>query len=112
MTLLDGSDWSSKIFSSGWRTAQGGTLKTMEPATGEVLAEVGLAKKGDVAEAASRARAAQPQWAAKTGPERAALIRRAARVLEDSHEEFETWLIGEGGAVPGKAASEVSARPR
>jgi len=105
--LLDGADWGSRIFSSGWIPAQGGTLQTTEPATGEVLAEVGLANKGDVAEAARAARAAQPQWAAKTGPERAALIRRAARILEDNHEEFETWLVREGGAVAGKAAFEV-----
>ncbi len=95
------------IFSSGWTKAQGGMLQTLEPATGEVLAEVGLANKGDVREAASRARAAQPQWAATTGPERAALMRRAARVLEDNHEEFESWLVREGGAIPGKAGFEV-----
>ena len=105
--MLEGADWGSRIFSSGWITAQGGTLQTIEPATGEVLAEVGLANKGDVAEAARAARAAQPGWAAKTGPERAALIRRAARILEDNHEEFETWLVREGGAVPGKAGFEV-----
>jgi benzaldehyde dehydrogenase (NAD) len=107
LTLLDGADWGSRILSSGWIPAQGGTLQTTEPATGEVLAEVGLANKGDVAEAARAARASQPQWAAKTGPERAALIRRAARILEDNHEEFETWLVREGGAVAGKAAFEV-----
>jgi benzaldehyde dehydrogenase (NAD) len=28
-------------------------------------------------------------------------------VLEDNHEEFESWLVREGGAVPGKAAFEV-----
>ena len=95
------------IFSSGWTKAQGGVLQTLEPATGDVLAEVGLANKGDVREAASRARAAQPQWAATTGPERAALMRRAARVLEDNHEEFESWLVREGGAIPGKAGFEV-----
>jgi benzaldehyde dehydrogenase (NAD) len=108
MALLDGADWAGKIYSSGWTAAQGGTLQTLEPATGEVLAEVGLANKGDVAQAARAAAAAQPAWAAQTGPERAALIRRAARVLEDNHEEFETWLVREGGAVPGKAAFEVS----
>jgi benzaldehyde dehydrogenase (NAD) len=107
MTLLDDGGWNSKIFSNGWRAAEGGRLQTSEPATGEVLAEVGLANKGDVADAAARARAAQPEWSAKTGPERAALIRRAARILEDNHEEFETWLIREGGAIPGKAAFEV-----
>jgi benzaldehyde dehydrogenase (NAD) len=90
MALLDGADWAGQIYSSGWTAAQGGTLQTFEPATGEVLAEVGLANKGDVAQAARAASAAQPAWAARTGPERAALIRQAARILEDNHEEFET----------------------
>ena len=107
MTLLSGADWGSKILSGGWKTAQGGTLQSVEPATGEVLAEVGLANAADVADAAAQARQAQPAWAAKTGPERAALIRRAARILEDNHEEFETWLVREGGAIPGKAGFEV-----
>jgi benzaldehyde dehydrogenase (NAD) len=107
MTLLEGADWNSKIFSNGWVSAQGGTLTSTEPATGESLAEVGLANGADVAEAARTARAAQPDWAAKTGPERAAVLRKAARVLEDNHEEFETWLVREGGAIPGKAAFEV-----
>ena len=107
MTLLSGADWGSKILSGGWKTAQGGTLQSVEPATGELLAEVGLANAADVADAAAQARQAQPAWAAKTGPERAALIRRAARILEDNHEEFETWLVREGGAIPGKAGFEV-----
>jgi benzaldehyde dehydrogenase (NAD) len=107
VTLLSGAEWQSRIFSGGWTPAQGGTLTTIEPATGEVLAEVGLAGKADVAEAARRARAAQPEWAAKTGPERAALIRRAARIVEDNHGEFESWLVREGGCIPGKAAFEV-----
>ena len=107
MALLDGAGWAGKIYSSGWTAAQGGTLQTTEPATGAVLAEVGLANKGDVEQAARAAAAAQPGWAARTGPERAALLRQAARVLEDNHEEFESWLVREGGAVPGKAAFEV-----
>jgi benzaldehyde dehydrogenase (NAD) len=107
VTLLSGAEWQSRVFSGGWTAAQGGILQTIEPATGEVLAEVGLAGKADVAEAARRARAAQPEWAAKTGPERAALIRRAARIVEDNHEEFESWLVREGGSIPGKAAFEV-----
>jgi benzaldehyde dehydrogenase (NAD) len=107
MALLDGAGWAGKIYSGGWTAAQGGTLQTTEPATGAVLAEVGLANKGDVEQAARAAAAAQPGWAARTGPERAALLRQAARVLEDNHEEFESWLVREGGAVPGKAAFEV-----
>ena len=105
--VLDGLDWQGKVFSNGWVTPQGGELKSVEPATGDVLARVGLANAADIAAAAAAARRAQPDWAAQPGPQRAALIRRAARVLEDNRAEFERWLVREGGAIPGKAAFEV-----
>jgi len=105
--VLDGLDWQGKVFSDGWVTPQGGELKSVEPATGDVLARVGLANAADIAAAAAAARSAQPDWAAQPGPQRAALIRRAARVLEDNRAEFERWLVREGGAIPGKAAFEV-----
>jgi benzaldehyde dehydrogenase (NAD) len=105
--VLDGLDWQGKVFSNGWVTPQGGELKSVEPATGDVLARVGLANAADIAAAAAAARRAQPDWAAQPGPQRAAIIRRAARVLEDNRAEFERWLVREGGAIPGKAAFEV-----
>jgi benzaldehyde dehydrogenase (NAD) len=108
MGLLETADWTGKIFNGGWATASGGTLASTEPATGQVLAEVGLAGQEDVSRAAEQARAAQAAWAATPGHERAALMRRAARVLEDNREEFETWLVREGRAIPGKAAFEVA----
>jgi len=105
--LLEDLDWQGKVYSSGWTASRGGVLESTEPATGEVLATVGLADAGDVAAAAAAARQAQPEWAAQPGPQRAALIRRAARLLEDNRAEFEGWLVREGGAIPGKAGFEV-----
>jgi benzaldehyde dehydrogenase (NAD) len=105
--VLDGLDWQGKVFSSGWTIPRGGELESVEPATGTVLARVGLANADDINAAAAVARDRQPDWAAVPGPERARLIRRAARVLEDNRAEFERWLVREGGAVPGKAAFEV-----
>ena len=105
--LLDGVAWQGKIFSNGWVDAHGGVADSTEPATGEVLGRVGLADAQDVAAAALAAASAQPAWAACTGPERAALIRKAAEVLSANRAEFETWLVREGGCVPGKAAFEV-----
>jgi benzaldehyde dehydrogenase (NAD) len=58
--VLDGLDWQGKVFSSGWVTPQGGELKSVEPATGDVLARVGLANAADIAAAAAAARRAQP----------------------------------------------------
>jgi benzaldehyde dehydrogenase (NAD) len=105
--LLDGLDWQGKVYSAGWTTARGGVVESTEPATGETLATVGLANAADVAAAASAAKQAQPEWGAQPGPQRAALIRAAARLLEDNRAEFERWLVREGGAIPGKAAFEV-----
>ena len=105
--LLDDLDWQGKVYSTGWTTSRGGVLESTEPATGELLATVGLADADDIAAAAAAAEQAQPEWAAQPGPQRAALIRRAARILEDNRAEFERWLVREGGAIPGKAAFEV-----
>ncbi|WP_328766731.1 benzaldehyde dehydrogenase [Streptomyces sp. NBC_00286] len=105
--LLDDVSWQGKIYSNGWTTAHGGVLDSTEPATGAVLAQVGLADADDVAAATARAAQAQADWAAQTGPSRAAVIRKAAAVLADNRAEFERWLVREGGAVPGKAAFEV-----
>jgi benzaldehyde dehydrogenase (NAD) len=105
--LLDDVSWQGKIYSNGWTTAHGGVLDSTEPATGAVLAQVGLADADDVAAATARAVQAQADWAAATGPSRAAVIRKAAAVLADNRAEFERWLVREGGAVPGKAAFEV-----
>jgi benzaldehyde dehydrogenase (NAD) len=105
--LLDDLDWQGKVYSTGWTTSRGGVLESAEPATGEVLATVGLADAEDISAAAGAAKQAQPEWAALPGPHRAALIRRAARILEDNRAEFERWLVREGGAIPGKAAFEV-----
>jgi len=105
--LLDGLDWQEKVYSNGWRAAHGGVVESTEPATGEVLAHSGLADADDIAAAAAAAKDAQPAWAAQPGPQRAALLRRVARILEESRAEVEQWLVREGGAIPGKAAFEV-----
>ncbi|MGI5192832.1 benzaldehyde dehydrogenase [Streptomyces sp. CA-288835] len=105
--LLDDVSWQGMIYSNGWTTAHGGVLDSTEPATGAVLAQVGLADADDVAAATARAAQAQADWAAQTGPSRATVIRKAAAVLADNRAEFERWLVREGGAVPGKAAFEV-----
>jgi benzaldehyde dehydrogenase (NAD) len=105
--LLDDLDWQGTIYSHGWTTSSGGVLESVEPATGEVLARVGLATAADIDAAAAAAKRAQPAWAALPGPERAAVLRRAAHILEENRAEFETWLVREGGAIPAKAAFET-----
>jgi benzaldehyde dehydrogenase (NAD) len=107
MSLLNDSS-AGKIYSGGWRTADGGVMEVREPATGSILAEAGVAAATDVARAAELAVPAQRDWAARPAPERGEIVRRAADLLRDHHEEFVGWGIRECGAIHGKADHEVA----
>jgi benzaldehyde dehydrogenase (NAD) len=79
----------------------------VEPATGAKITSVGNATAADVRKAAAEARAAQPGWAATPYEERAAILRKAARVLEDNQEELIPWIARETGGIPAKAGFEI-----
>ncbi|HEX9742338.1 MAG TPA: benzaldehyde dehydrogenase [Nitrospiraceae bacterium] len=104
--LLSGADWSGKSFNGEWRAAST-AIAVREPATGEVLGEVGAAKPEDVPAAVARAREAQAQWAEKPAEERAALFRRAADILEADREALLDAIVRETGGVRGKAEVEL-----
>ena len=56
--------WRGRVFGTEWRSAAGGSLDVVEPATGAKITSVGNATAADVRKAAAEARAAQPGWAA------------------------------------------------
>ena len=65
--------------------ADGGTtLDTINPATGEVLAQVAHASPDDVAAAVAAARSAQPAWAELPISDRARILRRTAELIESN----------------------------
>jgi benzaldehyde dehydrogenase (NAD) len=84
------------------------TREVVEPATGAVLDHVVLSDTAAVRAAIGEATAAQPAWAATSPMDRAAVLRRAARVLEEHTEEVVEWLVRESGSVRGKAQHEVA----
>ncbi len=81
MGLLDGVDWTGRIFTGTWTRGAGPDREAVEPATGQVLATVGQASADDAAEAARHAEKAQRAWAATPVYERAAVLSRAAALL-------------------------------
>ena len=99
--------WRGRLFGAEWRNAAGGTLDVLEPATGATLTRVGAATAADVRKAAAEARAAQPHWAATPYERRAAILRKAARMLEENQEELIPWIARETGGIPAKAAFEI-----
>lgn len=74
-----------------------------DPPVGTVdLADGALAQR-----AAEAARLAQPAWAAMPVATRAAVLRRAATLLEDRAHEFAAWVVHEGGRDRADAFAEV-----
>ncbi len=99
--LIDPAVFAGKIFIDGqWVDGEGGQIDSIAPATGEVLAPVGLAGPGDVARAARSASAAQKEWAALPHPARAAVLRRAGALWERYAEDIGGWNVREVGAIP------------
>ena len=72
------------------RARSGGATRftTVNPATGEVLAELRVDGPAEVAAAVARALPAQRRWAAMTGAERGRILRRAADLLRARNDEL------------------------
>jgi benzaldehyde dehydrogenase (NAD) len=107
VTIAAENAWKGKIFTGRWQMAKGGAREVIEPATGKALTEVGTADPEDVREAAAAAAAAQPEWAATPADQRAAVLRRAAQLLEAHAETLRPWIVRETGSIPPKADFEL-----
>jgi benzaldehyde dehydrogenase (NAD) len=98
VTFFDDTTWSGKIYTGGWADGSNGADDVTAPADGSLVATVGRA---------SAALAAQPAWEATPAPERAAILQRAADLLEQNSEELIPWIIRESGSIPPKAGIEI-----
>jgi benzaldehyde dehydrogenase (NAD) len=107
VTIAAENAWKGKIFTGRWQMAKGGTKEVLEPATGQVLTEVGFADAEDVSDAVKAAAAAQTEWANTPADQRAAVLRRAAQLLEAHGEQLRTWIVRETGSIPPKADFEL-----
>jgi benzaldehyde dehydrogenase (NAD) len=107
MTFFDPADWDGKIYSGGWVRGSGGDQPIFEPATGASLGTIGLASPDDVSRAAAASRSAQPEWAATSYEEKAAVLRRAGSLIEQHSDVLGSWLMREAGSAKGKAAFEM-----
>jgi len=98
--------WAGRIYSPGWSEASGGAADVVEPATGATIGRVGIADAQDVDRAARSAHGARAAWAATPFDQRAAVLRRAARLLEERADEINAWNVRECGSIGPKAAWE------
>jgi acyl-CoA reductase-like NAD-dependent aldehyde dehydrogenase len=83
---------------------EGETWDVLNPATEEVLAEVGGASLEQVDAAVDAARGAFPGWAALSGQERSRHLHRLADVLEDAADDLLPSIVNEVGTPVSLAA--------
>jgi len=67
---------------------EGGTMEVLNPATGEVIAEVPRGTQADVDRAVESAKKALPEWLETTPGERQDVLLKLAAVIEDNAEEL------------------------
>ncbi len=92
-----------------WQDAQGGkTFAVVNPARGDTIAEVADLSRAQIAQAIDAAHAAQPAWAARTGKERAAILRRWYDLLMENQEDLAVLMTAEQGKPLTESRGEIA----
>src|SRR3984957_9516480 len=110
--LAQSSIWNGKIYSDGWRSAEGGALTVADKSTGERLGEIGRASVKDVASAALIAHESQSAWAALPGPHRGDIVRKASQLVVQYADEIAGQIVRETGSIRPKGRAEAALTAR
>lgn len=89
------------------RSEDGRTFEVTNPATGEVLATLPDMTRAETAKAIDAAYVAQKAWAAKTGKERASVLRRLHDLMVANADDLAIILTAEMGKPLAEAKGEV-----
>ncbi len=107
--LKDPALYTEKAYVAGaWIAADDGkTFAVTNPARGDVIARVADLSRAEVARAIAAAHAAQKEWAARTGKERARILRDWADLMVASADDLAAILTAEMGKPLAEARGEV-----
>jgi betaine-aldehyde dehydrogenase len=105
--LFDGRARGRLLIDGEWRDGQGGWMEVVNPADGQVIAEVARAGAADVEAAVEAAERAflDGRWSRKTPAERSEVLRRLADILAEESEDF-AWLESRNTGKPITMARE------
>lgn len=106
MAFFEDSLWAGKAYIGGWATTAR-TANVVSPSTGETLGSYAVAGPDDVADAVGHAVEAQLEWAVTPADQKAAILRRAAAIIDANTGVYADWLMREAGSAAGKAAFEA-----
>jgi len=107
--LKDPSLLETRAFLAGhWVSADdGATFSVVNPARGDVIAEVADLGRDEVARAIDAAESARHDWAARTGKERAAVLRAWYDLMVANADDLATILTAEMGKPLAEAKGEI-----
>ncbi|MCB1365147.1 MAG: NAD-dependent succinate-semialdehyde dehydrogenase [Rhodobacteraceae bacterium] len=91
-----------------WVEGDNGTFDVTNPARGDVIARVADLSRAQVADAIAQAEAAQKDWAARTGKERAALLRKWYDLMMENADDLGLILTAEQGKPHAEARGEIA----
>jgi len=91
-----------------WIVGDNGTFDVINPARGDVIAEMADLSRAQVAQAISAAEEAQKEWAQWTGKERAAVLRRWFELMIENQDDLGTILTAEQGKPLAEAKGEIA----
>jgi succinate-semialdehyde dehydrogenase/glutarate-semialdehyde dehydrogenase len=107
LRLKDASLLETRAYVNGAWVAGERSFPVHNPASGDLVAEVSDLNPGDAARAIDAAHAAQPGWAARTGKERAAVLRRWFDLMVENADDLATILTAEMGKPWPEARGEI-----
>jgi succinate-semialdehyde dehydrogenase/glutarate-semialdehyde dehydrogenase len=97
------------LINGQWTDADTGeTVAVVNPATGEVVAEVAKCGTAETRRAVEAAEAALPAWRAKTAKERAGLLRKLFNLMMENQEDLAQLLTAEQGKPLAEARGEIA----
>jgi len=104
-------DSAAQLYVGGERleAVSGERTTTLDPSTGEPIAEVAVGGPSDVAAAVAAARRAQPGWAGREAGERVAVLNEAARILRERAVEIGQLEALDAGKPVDQAIEQVEA---
>ena len=92
-----------------WVEGEGGkTFDVMNPARGDVIAKVADVSRAQVNGAIETARVAQKAWAARTGKDRAGILRKWFDLMMENQEDLAVILTAEMGKPLAEARGEIA----
>ncbi len=95
------------LVAGDWQDRAPARFQVTNPATGETIARLPEMGAAETAEAIAAAHAAQPGWAARTGKERFAILRRLFDLMVENADDLATIITAEMGKPWPEARGEV-----